>query len=157
MEFKCDKCDLKYKNKGGLSRHHAAKHQNLMRRYFCAQCDADYTNTSSLLVHVQDKHEGKTLKCQSCDFQTGVFNFQQKIAAHRRLKHGEQKLKCSMCEFETYHTSTLWSHKKIVHEEKRFFCNQCDYCGRFQNLLNQHITKMHNTGEDLVECDMCAF
>ena len=113
MEFKCDQCDFKYKSKGKLNRHHAAKHQ--MKRYPCAQCDAEYTRRDTLLSHVRDKHEGKTIKCNSCDFQTGVYGGSQKMAAHRRVEHGEQSLKCGMCEFETYYAPKLGYHKKRVH------------------------------------------
>ena len=157
MNFKCDQCDLKYANKLNLNRHNAAKHQ--MIRYSCTQCNAEYTLRGSLHIHIRDKHKGEKLKCNTCDFQTGVTNGNQNMAAHRRLKHGEQSLKCGMCEFETHSASTLWDHKKRVHDgyEKRLNCNKCDFSSHNRYLLNQHITQMHNTGQDLVKCDKCVY
>ena len=77
MEFKCDQCDLKYKNTGRLNRHHNAKHK--MIRYICDKCDAHYNSNYGLHQHKREKHEGKTLKCARCDFHTGVFNGIHKI------------------------------------------------------------------------------
>ena len=57
MEFKCDQCELKYKCKGNLNRHHAAKHQ--MTRYKCVQCDAEYNRNDTLIMHVRDRHAGE--------------------------------------------------------------------------------------------------
>ena len=97
MEFKCDQCELKYKCKDGLNKHHARKHQ--MIRFQCVQCDTKYATTQALQNHVRDKHTGEKLKCDSCDFETGVANGKTAIVSHKRLKHGERKLECGLCEY----------------------------------------------------------
>ena len=87
---------------------------------------------------MRDKHEGGKVACDSCDFQTGKWNWKQKMAAHRRLKHGKQNLKCGLCEFETVYAKQLWDHKKRFHDgdEKMFDCNQCDYSSHLRNKIN---------------------
>ena len=65
-EFKCNNCDRKYANRGGLLLHNRSVHEKI--RYDCEFCDKSLSRVEELKNHINYVHLGKEneFKCDIC-------------------------------------------------------------------------------------------
>ena len=74
LNFSCDECEFIAKNKGGLTRHRNAKHENT-------------TQQNHLNITTDDPSE-QVYKCDECDYQSGIdYHVTSHIKDFHRANH----------------------------------------------------------------------
>ena len=95
VEYKCSKCDYKFKIKTKFVKHCESKSTKL---FYCKYCNFKSCTSSGIFQHIKLRHKdikirdknGK-LNCEFCDFTT---NHSMDLALHKTLKHKE----CQDCQ-----------------------------------------------------------
>ena len=84
LNFKCDQCDFKTKDKSHMKRHFAFKHAGL--RYNCDVCDYQSAYSKDVRRHGNIKHSDrtKTHNCTICKYKTHTAIY---LKRHTKKKH----------------------------------------------------------------------
>lgn len=179
IEFECDQCGLKYRQKKGLSRHKKEKHIGYKckecnefvfdidihlqqvhntereRPFQCEKCSKCFLSVANLKVHQKQNCFIKTsFTCRRCD---EVFENEQIYRKHERMhKYERRKLRKSMCDIcgKVMAKANLEAHTKSHSEEKRY---QCEYCNdRFKALHTKILHQRRHTNERPFDCKICG-
>lgn len=118
--LECPDCDIKFKQKSSLFKHHRQKHTNIL---YCMECNKDesgkgkaFTSELTLKQHMKSKHKyQKDIICQTC---SKSFASQSALYYHKNSNHPENKL----------------PHR----------CVDCSNVFKSKVMLNRHIAMVHN-------------
>ena len=146
-DYQCDKCDKKYKSKGGLKAHIESDHKN-KNPHICHTCQAVYLNKKHLIRHcMTEGHEfpkgdpppKNFTKCKICN-KTIMSDWIDVHMKHRHPNGNGNQHKCHECNFTTKRNDSLQRHLQLVHqifwrdvgavkktwsEGKEYQCNMC--------------------------------
>ena len=146
-KFKCDKCEIRFWTKGGLTSHIKKTHSD--KRYHCNMCPASYKCNTKLLHHKIKKHTGQFgFTCDICG--AGAVT-QRHLNLH---KESHENICCPVCNKKFSLRSSLIMHMKIVHGKREQF--PCDQCGKmFASSLSLATHYTIHTGEKKFKCTQC--
>ena len=106
----------------------------------------------------KDLSEGKTYKCDKCDFTTTSRN---NIKIHLEIEHPEEEtvFKCNTCGFSTNSETNLMKHAES-HKELRIKCRKCGEVCETDEILRDHLKSAHprrntneNTTDEHIHCN----
>ena len=122
QEYQCEKCNEKFKSKGGLKAHIENTHNN-KDPHICQTCQSVYLNKTHLIRHC--KVEGHKfpkgvpppknyIKCKFCNKNIS----DDFIDIHIQVRHpnGNDQFKCDECNFSTKRKDSLQRHRRLVHQ-----------------------------------------
>ena len=169
---KCDTCGKIFSDIGKLNRHILKMHEGKeaivhegKKTYKCPlysldfKCQASFSNKQGMSLHISKTHLGfKLHKCQFC-----VSRFCNKFKLKKHIKEVHEGKKalvfqhsCSLCIASFKYKNNLQEHIEVVHENP----HKCDICGkRFIHVgfLNQHILKMHQEVESIIDKEQVKY
>ena len=150
VTYKCEKCNYRAKRKSKLTDHYKKVHLGV--RFTCPEdgCDFAATTKFNLKRHQESVHEGLSFQCPNCDYKSSQ---KTHLAAHIQSRHNNEKFKCDHdgCNYECFTPHGLSQHKKAEHEGIRYGCPLCSYKATQKSNLKNHIKKIHNNDEVLLQ------
>jgi uncharacterized C2H2 Zn-finger protein len=161
MMHSCDRCDMSFKQKGGLKQHQADVHDIGVVLHSCDRCDKSFKQKGSLKRHKADVHDiGVVLhSCDRCDM-----SFKQitTLKQHKANVHdiGVVWHSCDRCDMSFKQITTLKQHKANVHDIGVVLhsCDRCDMSFKQIGGLKQHKADVHDIDVvwhscDILDCD----
>ena len=108
--FKCDQCEKKFSQSGGLNKHRKKAHQ--------------LPSLKIQKVKSNEKNEISQFKCNICN---KYFKYKSQLKLHERMHVGEKPFKCDYCEKKFSRSTYLLLHKKRHTGDKPY---KCEFCGK---------------------------
>ena len=109
--YKCEECDISYKNRDGLSYHTKSRHEGIY--YSCKYCGYKFARRTHLKTHEESIHEGVKYACDHCEYKA---TRQCTLKKHIESLHLGVKYSCDHCDFQAKWKSILQKHINSVHE-----------------------------------------
>lgn len=150
MEFICDQCDFKSRDKKYLKKHLKVQHQ--WGRFDCDLCERSIKwSNNDLKKHKLRIHGAKEKRCTQCEY---VAAMESDLTEHDRRKHQmkyQKKIECKQCPKILSSTSSMKNHMKYVHEGVKrvpkvpgsFPCNLCPKIFSFKQNMKAHEQNIH--------------
>ena len=127
--LQCDKCDMSFPYKSGLTTHILNKHNR--GTFICDECGAANNTKDALRIHKLKDHsdnKGKTIPCPYADCQEKFrVPFQMRSHVKRVHKKIEGTHTCHMCPKKYHSKQRLISHINGVHLNKVIFLDWISY------------------------------
>ena len=136
-EFKCLLCNVVYKYKNNLTKHHEEIHLMLLR-YSCSLCDYKAFYDDLVKTHQKDEHENQdaeiqSIHCTLCKDERKHVEHQYKITENVEKKHKRRDIYgCNKCNFKSYTLENIEKHQKDpIHENEKdlkiiyLLCKEC--------------------------------
>ncbi|XP_018401745.1 PREDICTED: zinc finger protein OZF-like [Cyphomyrmex costatus] len=165
--YECKHCGFRFSQKGNLSKHVIAKHNNDGRckdskdkydvsvPHKCGTCNKEFKDKWHLRRHEKIHNGEKTFECEYCE---KIFLQKGNLSKHVIAKHNNDGCckdskdkydvsvphKCGTCNKEFKDKWHLRRHEKIHNGEKTF---ECEYCGKIfsqKGNLSKHVIAKHN-------------
>lgn len=136
--YGCYECDRKFTSYSNLKRH-TLTHTNT-RRYKCTRCDNKFQHKRDLDKHSFDVHDISLYECKQCN--TKFFRKCDQTR-HYRLHNSKNYLKCEDCGTHFQSSSDMINHTRC--DKGPNTCLQCGIQFKQSCLLNQHITRTHES------------
>ena len=177
MEYKCDKCWVKFPTSEGLAKHnrkethshpcpvcgkvqvskrqlrmHAVTHQD-ERNFLCEECGASFKTKRDLSKHHMSHSEFKPFVCQDCG---KGFLFNNKLKRHRLTVHSNEKpFKCTVanCDKAFSRRDKLNDHARTHLYYEPFHCRFCPKGFFRKDNLKDH--EVLHTKDYRFKCDRC--
>ncbi|KAG5676039.1 hypothetical protein PVAND_005894 [Polypedilum vanderplanki] len=167
-KFQCDKCELKYNFKYQLKKHieiahldHPRTKVNRPKKFQCDVCSMQFTELRILTEHTNIHLDLRPFVCEFC---SEAFHNSANLRYHRKRHLNPNGYKCPVCQESFVNQQSLRKHHVRQHVEidldpHRFVCEYPD-CGssfKYEDLLKQHIRKIHFRVLGEFVCEICNF
>ena len=156
-KFPCNLCDAKYRIKKNLNRHVKSAHSVDTGLMF--KCDlCNYTSSAQKAVddHKLRNHRTRSHSCNTCH---KSFGMKKDLLRHTKIHDKETLSVCHICQ-KSY--STKWYLKQHMksHDvdfiKPKFVCSDCGKDFASQQILNNHISAVHQGRKVCFSCKICG-
>ena len=172
VRFKCEYCQIQFKEKPDLINHQEEFHQaekeeeaKALEALHCKECDCKFKNKSIAYDHIRYYHKKKYL-CVKCNTAFGrMSDLAKHLKIHRKLEARELpeygQLICQYCQEEFDVKQGLRNHQQELHpaeikEEAKaietLYCKACDRRFETKAIAYCHIRYVHKKNYLCVKC-----
>ncbi|VEN56005.1 unnamed protein product [Callosobruchus maculatus] len=175
--FRCNNCDVAFKNKQYLDDHVIQKHPDFIasvttKIYECSYCAFKTTVKMRLYKHISDHSVGEQtqITCSYCD---AAFKRKKSLYDHILKRHpyfstsvSSKIYECAHCEYKTVKTHEFFQHNKkhpgASSNINLFNCSHCNAKFRYKKSFDNHILKKHpefipNVTTKIHKCVFCTY
>lgn len=157
--YVCDLCNRRFLSRKML-RQHLLKHSGSTKVYKCTYCNKELSSNASLKAHT-NIHTG--LKPYVCEICGNGFARRNYLVVHMRTHTREKPYVCQECGAAfaqktslTFHMRQLRSHlNQNTGAPLDFICAFCDKGFLTDQILQEHMAKLHGEGASRIVCDIC--
>lgn len=150
--FSCCSCDMSFRDKSNLLKHHNRKHSKIIKKLVCNLCGKSFAQLRNLQEHENIHTNYKPYKC---DYDDCNKSFKQKASLymHKKAHVTERKFICQICNQSFLTKQPLKVHMLIHDEIKKHDCSICGKQFRIINELNKHL--LIHTNFKQFKCSEC--
>ena len=170
--FKCEYCQIQFKEKPDLINHQEELHRaekeeeaKVLEALHCKECDCKFKNKSIAYDHIRYYHK-KMFLCGKCDTAFGrMSDLAKHLKIHRKLEARELpeygRLICQYCQEEFDIKQELKNHQQELHPAEidevakiieNLQCNVCDRQFKTKSIAHCHIRNVHKKNYLCVKC-----
>lgn len=145
--YKCSKCEIGFRSRGGLNNHTRKFHPSVkIKPFTCKDCNFSTITSESLREHKM--RHGDIYKCNHCGYKSyKILQLTKHMSNHPEV----QPSTCTDCDFKTLNSYILEIHKKQHSSDKSHFCDLCDFKSRSKSDLTLHLRQ--HVSFSCAECD----
>lgn len=167
-KLQCDQCEQQFVFKHKLREHVEHVHMGLPRKkinrpkkFQCDICSYQFSELRILNEHKNIHNDFRPFVCEYC---SESFHNSANLRYHRKRHLNPDGYKCEVCKESFVNQQSLKKHHIRQHVESdldpnRFVCGYVD-CGssfKYEDLLKQHIRKIHHRVLGEFICEICNF
>lgn len=151
--FSCCSCDMSFRDKSNLLKHHNKKHSNSNHdKLVCKLCGKSFTQLRNLQEHENIHTNYKPYKCEH-DGCNKSFKQKASLYMHKQSHVTERKFICKICNLSFLTKQPLIVHMTIHDAIKKHDCSICGKLFRIKNELNKHL--LIHTSFKQFKCSEC--
>jgi len=113
-KFKCDKCEMAFRQLSTLTQHKASKH-SVSKPYVCEICTKKFSRVSILINHKRTHDTEKQFECDICK---KAFHQKINLKMHMNIHSSEKPYSCSICKKGFNQKSNLSVHLRTCGKKK---------------------------------------
>ena len=115
--FKCDLCELSFREKYNLKKHIDGVHEN-QETFSCDKCDKIFNRQKSLLRHKDIRHNENPQK-HECSICGNIFTHKEHLRKHELCVHVDATHECQICQKKFKDSGKLTRHLGTVHKKDK--------------------------------------
>lgn len=133
VQFQCDYCLKKFKNKYGLT-FHIFGHNKVP----CEICNKKY-NRKNFKSHMQ-MHEKTFYQCDKC---AKTLKIKANLGTHMKKMHSHGEYSCGICYRKFHDMKTILQHNRVHIGVRQWKCEYCEKITTQKYNLTKHVEAMH--------------